>query len=357
MGRSVVPVVVAAVHLARASVSPSFLVVSPPTMANFIGLHVSVALHNGTTIDGTIVKIDTNKNTLHVKSTLNGKTLALDRSKIASLSTTAAPAPSSSSSSSQPPDVSHLPAPTRKKTNKTNKKSSNNKHHAAFDNGSGGSQSAPVPTEDFDFEASARSFDKRRIWEQIRAQDQSDPAALLVSHNRAVAMAAGNSSSSSAASCSPRPADLMRKLRNDENVLSPEPEEKDDEEEKRRQETTTTAVTPSQPTDEIAILKRRLHILESLAGLSLQPVESTSAQDDNNNQLTLNCTILATPTGPTSFTLLSSLEETDNKIRFKPSEDDANLPEKYKREMGLRLDNGSARVFLQRFVAARSEGG
>ncbi|KAK0528963.1 enhancer of mRNA decapping [Tilletia horrida] len=39
--------------------------------------------------------------------------------------------------------------------------------------------------EDFDFEGALKTFDKARIWEEIRRADSTDPDTLLVSHNRA----------------------------------------------------------------------------------------------------------------------------------------------------------------------------
>ena len=37
---------------------------------------------------------------------------------------------------------------------------------------------------DFDFEQNLRQFDKERVWAELRAQDETDPASLLVSHNQ-----------------------------------------------------------------------------------------------------------------------------------------------------------------------------
>lgn len=38
--------------------------------------------------------------------------------------------------------------------------------------------------EEFDFSAGLKAFDKKKIWDDIRASDHTDPASLLVSHNR-----------------------------------------------------------------------------------------------------------------------------------------------------------------------------
>lgn len=229
-----------------------------------------------------------------------------------------------------------------------------------------------MPLEDFDFEASAKSFDKARIWSEIRAHDQSDPAALLVAHNRipgpqaaAVSAIATGSASGSGSGSSADGKGKMRKLRNDENVLSPEPEDDERPEEDARVLPARTPVkmTPSTTQDSIpnptnsafaalerenTVLKRRLFILQALAGLSVTPQDS--APDSQGTTLSFDCAIQSAPV-PTTFVIESSMDETDAKIRFKPST--AALPDKYNREMGLRLDNGSARVFLQRLVAAQ----
>ncbi|SAM80886.1 uncharacterized protein UBRO_02622 [Ustilago bromivora] len=39
-------------------------------------------------------------------------------------------------------------------------------------------------SDEFDFSAGLKAFDKKKIWDDIRASDHTDPASLLVSHNR-----------------------------------------------------------------------------------------------------------------------------------------------------------------------------
>ncbi|CAD6900303.1 unnamed protein product [Tilletia controversa] len=51
-------------------------------------------------------------------------------------------------------------------------------------NGSGEPASKLGFQEDFDFEGALKTFDKAKIWEEIRRADQTDPDTLLVSHNR-----------------------------------------------------------------------------------------------------------------------------------------------------------------------------
>ncbi|PWN39535.1 hypothetical protein IE81DRAFT_326420 [Ceraceosorus guamensis] len=92
--------------------------------------------------------------------------------------------------------------------------------------------------EDFDFDKALKSFDKKAVWDQIRASDQTDPSLRLHAHNRATAAAARKSSSPVPLSGSAPDLDALtlssrgriaaarnpqEKLRADENVLSPSP--------------------------------------------------------------------------------------------------------------------------------------
>ncbi|PWN46736.1 hypothetical protein IE53DRAFT_336543 [Violaceomyces palustris] len=124
-----------------------------------------------------------------------------------------------SSSSSKPPSSpssAHLPSPVLAKSANANggmnpkKKTSNHplskaqqqqhhhQHHHQNDTSANSARSAtprinePKQTpaaslgfeEEFDFGAGLRQFDKKKIWEEIRSSDQTDPSTLLVSHNR-----------------------------------------------------------------------------------------------------------------------------------------------------------------------------
>lgn len=275
------------------------------------------------------------------------------------------------------------------------------------DQGHGHTRASSSLSEDFDFEASAKHFDKAAIWEQIRAQDRSDPAALLVSHNRRGGDAAAGGDLGRGRSGTPvgmGDGGKMRKLRIDENVLSPSPEEEKSEE-KGGLAVQTAAVTevPSvqQPAPaltsttsgarsgadsealqrENASLRRRLYILESLSGLSIQDHDHSTSSVGTDQQVEFQVALAPpalpgsspapTPgqSSPVTFYLQTSLEPSDPKLRFKPTSNatatlsaasngsssgsgSGKLPEKYNREMGLRLDNGSARVFMERLRGA-----
>ncbi|SNX83107.1 uncharacterized protein MEPE_01813 [Melanopsichium pennsylvanicum] len=92
---------------------------------------------------------------------------------------------------------------------------------------------APL-SEDFDFSAGLKAFDKKKIWDDIRASDHTDPASLLVSHNRIVnrptALVRGPNGVGPANSV-PTPdrgrvsvKDGQQKMRPNEMVCSPSPE-------------------------------------------------------------------------------------------------------------------------------------
>ncbi|KAN0064041.1 hypothetical protein ACQY0O_003647 [Thecaphora frezii] len=172
--------------------------------------------------------------------------------------------------------------------------------------------------EEFDFGAALAQFDKKKIWDEIRSSDQTDPATLLVSHNRIAGSPTPLARSRNGVGpvnsfATPNRGDGQRKLKPNEMVLSPntssderedggeeeEEEEEDDrievpissrqkarlkeqakakedEEEKKRK--VEAAQRPSyeqleerirQLEAELAVAQRRNVLLEELAGLGL----------------------------------------------------------------------------------------
>ncbi|KAE8255490.1 hypothetical protein A4X13_0g3019 [Tilletia indica] len=109
--------------------------------------------------------------------------------------------PVSSSSSGLPPSAP-TPAATTGANSKKKSRAERRKKKASSttpaenaipaDNGDGAAADAEQQggsnkvgfQEDFDFEGALRTFDKAKIWEEIRRADQTDPDTLLVSHNR-----------------------------------------------------------------------------------------------------------------------------------------------------------------------------
>lgn len=389
-------------------------------MTSYIGLHVSLTLTDSPSpLTGHIKAIDGQRNVLVLRpsSSFSSQDVTIDRSRIKAITIVEAQkeqqpaktssnntAPASSSSSAAPfgdglhsaaPDAGRLPTPNPPKSakKKARAKKANPQASAVPSSSSNGRSStgipfqastsssspATVPQDDFDFEASARGFDKAKIWSEIRAQDQSDPSALLVSHNRAKAAAAvaaagesGGEGGGSQGSYTPLPGsprvgtglsrqDKMRKLRNDENVLSPSPPESPElkpvavPKGPEVAAKTSSAATTSGDSDlqrQLAILQRRAHLLESLSGLSLEP--TTEGSDCSTLDFTCTLSPLAIPasgspplpaTQTLSFNLQTSLDAQDPKIRYTPG---ADVPQKYNRAMGLRLDNGSAKIFVER---------
>lgn len=369
-------------------------------MAGYIGLFVKVTLSDYSTLTGTIQDVDAQRNLLILRPAMETKSVKIERSRISSISVVSdSPHAESKLIPAIPdpvcgaPDASNLPEPTsnskvgpRGGSNEAkvgsregnfyktkNKKAASGKVQTASvtaERAQPSSSSSSVPAEDFDFEASLKSFDKARIWEEIRASDTTDPAGRLVAHNRlpsavaAVRVQDPSSSSSLVAdsrNASPAPrgralngslssSDKQRKLRPDENVLSPSPPPAPASAEQTAEKDVLQL--------ENAALRRRLTILQKLSGFALEPNEDPSS---TGQEIEYQCSLIPShnaastqPLPPLHFHLTTTLDSSDPKLRFKPSSSSQTqnpssaIPPKYHRELGLRLDNDSARVFLQR---------
>ncbi|KAJ9478151.1 putative enhancer of mRNA [Pseudozyma hubeiensis] len=205
------------------------------------------------------------------------------------------PAGSRSSTPSRSPRRKH--AATAVSTPKSSKK----KHLVATPS-RGGSPAIPNTSlsEDFDFTAGLKAFDKKKIWDDIRASDDTDPAALLVSHNRiangAPDLVRGPNGVGPANSYSTpdrgrsNVKDGQQKLRPNEMVCSPSPERASpptsaapavSNEVQASQPAATATFNAGKPTyeqledrirkleAELALARRRNVLLEELAGLGL----------------------------------------------------------------------------------------
>lgn len=388
-------------------------------MTSYIGLHVATKLADGSTLTGTIEAVDAQRNVLILR-TESSQSITIERTKIQSLSVVQqqpqrqqsqkgkSPQKATVPTSEAAPDVSKLPQPgkasrehgesskkpSKAKANKSKAKKAQglagNGRSDAFassltDGAQNSSSSSSIPADDFDFEASLRTFDKAKIWQEIRANDTTDPAGRLVAHNRLPGVAArhilpeSSSSSSSATpsrNASPAPrgrganasgisSDKMRKLRPDENVLSPSPPPTPP----CQEPAAADLLAPRSTSDgdleglrvENDLLRRRLTILQNLAGFHLEPLPS-SGPLDKSQPIEFDCALVpslgaasTSPLPPLRFHLGTTLDPSDPKLRFRPAAQSSEqstpstpLPDKYRREMGLRLDNGSARVFFER---------
>ncbi|GAC96192.1 predicted enhancer of mRNA [Pseudozyma hubeiensis SY62] len=206
------------------------------------------------------------------------------------------PAGSRSSTPSRSPRPKH--AATAVPTPKSSKK----KNPVATSSRSG---SPAIPnaslSEDFDFTAGLKAFDKKKIWDDIRASDDTDPAALLVSHNRiangAPDLVRGPNGVGPANSYSTpdrgrsNVKDGQQKLRPNEMVCSPSPERASSPTPaapavpnavvQAPQSAATASLNAGKPTyeqledrirkleAELALARRRNVLLEELAGLGL----------------------------------------------------------------------------------------
>ncbi|PWN25311.1 hypothetical protein BDZ90DRAFT_262366 [Jaminaea rosea] len=384
----------------------------------YIGVAVAVTQSNGTTVSGTIVAIDAQRNLLFLQPQGSSRTTTINRNNIKSITTLANNNNNNAASSSQPkavpPDAAKLPTPSAPSQPPPPRAPSKqrNKSKAAAAAKAANAAASPAPTPpppapeampDFDFEGALKGFDKARIWDEIRANDRIDPASRLVAHNRVQGTRAnngGNDNRDGSTPSSPAPrgrangagasSDKQRKLRPDENVLSPSPPPEGTQDVPAVASTASaTGATGASANEkaidgeqarlrrELRIAQRKLAVLESISGIRLAHRRNASEGIRDSTEiaavLDFDCSIASPPPAPGApsvtdsqrvvrFALSTTLDEGDAKLRFKPEgtpdgdQGDAPasvaLPEKYRREMGLRMDNGSARVFLDRVRAA-----
>ncbi|CBQ71984.1 conserved hypothetical protein [Sporisorium reilianum SRZ2] len=194
--------------------------------------------------------------------------------------------------------------------------------HASVSHGSSPAIPNASLADDFDFSAGLKAFDKKKIWDDIRASDHTDPALLLVSHNRianngAMELVRGPNGVGPANSYSTPDRgrttvkDGQQKLRPNEMVCSPSPERVPSPTPvaapaQKVMETPQASVTSApgngKPTyeqleekirkleAELALARRRNVLLEELAGLGLGvstrpdavPVASSPPLPDTN---------------------------------------------------------------------------
>ncbi|PWZ00495.1 hypothetical protein BCV70DRAFT_199775 [Testicularia cyperi] len=95
-----------------------------------------------------------------------------------------APLPTGNLSRSSTPSHSPRPKAAAPAASKSAKKKAQNGGGNTASRGSSPAIPPAALTDDFDFSAGLAAFDKKRIWDEIRSADNTDPASLLVSHNR-----------------------------------------------------------------------------------------------------------------------------------------------------------------------------
>ncbi|TKY87167.1 hypothetical protein EX895_003844 [Sporisorium graminicola] len=216
------------------------------------------------------------------------------------------------------------PQPKHASTAAPTAKSAKKKQAAHTPVSRGGSPAIPNASlsDDFDFSAGLKAFDKKKIWDDIRASDHTDPASLLVSHNRIVNTGAtelvrgpngvgpANSYSTPERGRS-HTKNGQQKLRPNEMVCSPSPERAPSPTPiAPPKQQTVEAPKPSQTSTpdngkptyeqleerirkleaELALARRRNVLLEELAGLGLGvstradavPVTSSPPHPDTN---------------------------------------------------------------------------
>ncbi|KAM0790590.1 hypothetical protein ACM66B_004455 [Microbotryomycetes sp. NB124-2] len=118
-------------------------------------------------------------------SSLNGQGQAVSIPSTASASP--APSPSRTRATSKAKHkqaMVHSPNEVYTSDDQSQKPTRRKQKKAASQGRAGQPATANSLEQDFDFGAGLRSFDKKAVFEQIRSQDQTDPASRLVSHNK-----------------------------------------------------------------------------------------------------------------------------------------------------------------------------
>ncbi|UZJ55106.1 hypothetical protein CBS101457_004426 [Exobasidium rhododendri] len=245
----------------------------------------------------------------------------------------------------------------------------------------------PDLQEDFDFDKALRSFDKSKIWQEIRTSDTTDPMSLLVTHNRLNGSGESKYNGKNG----------QQKLGLHEPVLSPSPtashaslpgvhddegdsykthngtqRSSDDSESRAREEmqrlrgsALQRELDNSKLRDRIARLEARLQVLEALGGVEL---EMQSEEADGHKW---KATIYESLTSHTEarkagtnkvakgslIFLLRTYKEDASRLRYLGVEKDKSdaavvekLPPQYEKEMGLKIE--SASVFVRRIKEA-----
>lgn len=184
----------------------------------------------------------------------------------------------------------------------------------------GSSPAIPNATlsDEFDFSAGLKAFDKKKIWDDIRASDHTDPASLLVSHNRIANGTAGLvrgpngvgpvNSVSTPDRGRTSVKDGQQKLKPNEMVCSPSPERSPSptpmsppaaktkptpQVAEKVQQKDVSATVLQKPTyeqleerirkleAELALARRRNTLLEELAGLGLGSLDRTDSSSNH----------------------------------------------------------------------------
>lgn len=208
----------------------------------------------------------------------------------------------------------------------------------------------------------------------VQANDTSDPMARLHAHNRAKPNGSSSSSGGAAAiGRTPSPGSYGRnagrnayqKLRNDENVLSPEPESPPPSEPSRTPAPVAAAPAPvasainGASSAEVAALREQLEVLSALAGLDIKPssaaggdyvvtLYSTPAQR-TAAQRQLAASPASTTPAPGALTFALASGGATKKLRYlgpKAPLSDAEvlrrLPQSYLGEMGIGGERAAA---------------
>ncbi|WFD21322.1 hypothetical protein MCAP1_003583 [Malassezia caprae] len=180
-------------------------------MASFVGTTVQVRLRTGASFVGTILEVDPATATLKMRRQDSGESCQVRRDELVDVTKVATPAaPTASGASntsargSKAKDEASRNAP--KAPEEGSSAEGRKKRNQRRKNDSRVSSPAPAPAvaapsteptstafeDEFDFTKSAQSFDKKKIWEEIRNQEAPNPN-LLVNINRNTHLASESS--------------------------------------------------------------------------------------------------------------------------------------------------------------------
>ena len=149
-------------------------------MASYLNLRVALTLADGAPLVGHIRAIDAAAGALTVESAAGGAPVVLPRARIAGIEL--APEPAAAPAAAQPPQ----PPAKKKKAKKAAAPAASSspappkgKKAAATSAAAPALQGSAAPVadeyaDDFDFDAGLRSFDKRKVWDEIRVRTAAE---------------------------------------------------------------------------------------------------------------------------------------------------------------------------------------
>lgn len=246
-------------------------------LSSFVGTTVRLTPREGAPFFGTILSVDPKTATLSLRRADTSDVVSVRREDLIDVSTVTLQTPSPATR----PELSDKKKRNRKKSERTGSPAPGAVSKSALETVPAPASSASRPSvrsstptdaptsavdEEFDFVKSAQNFDKKKIWDEIRNQESSSNAQLLVDINRNPAL---HQTASSTPSQTRQPM-----LAADESVLDDALNEK----EARLAKNDTLRNALDMARDEVERLRTQLALSEALSGVHLEPLDDGAYQ-------------------------------------------------------------------------------